>query len=253
MNGLIIIRDSANTGCVVPSDALTAISVASNTVVAKFNVVDHDSPTIDSITFTVDGTVDNAEHVCASDFAALCKSGRTVTLDDVTGDYAGMVNVSGITFSLNGVDSLPASRVFGSRTHATATVTLDDTDSGKVHTLNKADGIVVTLPNITAERVGQKYIFEVKADVTSNSYKIALDSGDVFRGMVRVVGTSDDFLDDIANPASDDFINMQAASTNATGGKVGTRIEVEFVEEGIALASGYTIGGNATAAAVFGS
>ena len=49
MNGLIIIRDTANTGCVVPSDALSAISVAANTVVAKFKVVDNDAPTIDTI------------------------------------------------------------------------------------------------------------------------------------------------------------------------------------------------------------
>lgn len=249
MNGLIIIRDTANTGCVVPSDALSAISVAANTVVAKFKVVDHDAPTIDTITFTVDGTVDNAEHLCAADFAALCNSGRTITLNDVTGDYAGMANVSGIAFSLNGADSLPASRVFGSRTHATATVTLDDTDSGKVHTFNRAAGVVITLPDVTAARVGQKYIFDVKADVTSNAYKIALDSGDVFRGMIYVKGAADDFLNEVADPSSDDFISMNGSTS---GGLIGTRIVVEFVEAGVALASGYAVG-SGTADAIFGS
>ena len=253
MNGLIVLKDTANTGCVVPSNALTSISVANNEVVANFNVIDTgDSPTVDSITFTVDGTVADAEHKVARDFADLCKSGRTIVLDDVNADYEGLADVSGVAFSLNGADSLPSSRVFGGRTHSTATVTLDDTDSGKVHTLNRAAGITVNLPDITASRIGQKYIFDVKADVTSNAYIIALNSGDVFRGMVKVVGGGDDFLHDIADPSSDDLITMSSASSNTTGGKVGTRIVVEFIEAGVALASGYTIGGG-TAAAVFGS
>ena len=253
MNGLIVLKDTANTGCVVPSETLTSISVADGSVVANFSAIDTgDTPTVDSITFTVDGTVDNAEHAVARDFADLCKSGRTIVLDDVNGDYEGLADVSGIAFSLNGADSLPSSRVFGSRTHSTATVNLDDTDSGKVHTLNKADGITVNLPDITAARIGQKYIFDVKANVTSNSYVIALNSGDVFRGMIKVVGGGDDFLHDIADGSSDDLITMNSASSNTTGGKIGTRIVVEFIEAGVALASGYTIGGG-TAAAVFGS
>ena len=236
MNGLIILKDTANTGCVVPSDALTSISVADGSVVANFSVIDDgDTPTIDSITFTVDGTVADAEHKVARGFADLCKSDRTIVLDDVNGDYAGLADVDGVAFSLNGADSLPSSRVFGSRT-VDASLTLGDTDSGKIITLNKATGLTVTLPDATAARVGQKYIIEVKTDLTSGNYVIACDSGDTFRGHVVILGSA--ALHDLA--ASSDATFTMNGTTQ--GGDIGTRIVCEIVEAGKVLISGFAAG-----------
>jgi len=64
-----------------------------------------------------------------------------------------------------------------------ATYAVTEAQSGTIFTLNKADGIVVTLPAATA---GLKYEFYVETALTSNNYTVnAASSADTLTGMLR--------------------------------------------------------------------
>tara|TARA_R110002020_G_scaffold52371_1_gene147234 strand:- start:391 stop:957 length:567 start_codon:yes stop_codon:yes gene_type:complete len=68
-------------------------------------------------------------------------------------------------------------------TAATYAVTTEQ--SGTIFTLNKADGIVVTLPAATA---GLKYEFYVETALTSNNYTVnSAGTGDTLTGFLRLI------------------------------------------------------------------
>ena len=102
--------------------------------------------------------------------------------------------------------------------------TLTDADSGKTFLLSKADGLTVTMPDSDAAAVGQVYTFIVKTAISSNAYKIGLDSGDFYTGVTT--GHTGSFA---ANGSSNDFFNMAGTTTGAIGGDV---IVLRYTEAG---------------------
>ena len=114
------------------------------------------------------------------------------------------------------------------RSLTAATVTLEDTDSGGIFTLNKADGIAVVLP--TAEP-GLEFEFYVETALTSGAYSVtAASSADVFTGKmlaidIAVKNSHIDLNDAVATlgwsiPAADDYILSTNKTT--TGGLAGS-------------------------------
>ena len=114
------------------------------------------------------------------------------------------------------------------RSLTSATVTLEDTDSGGIFTLNKADGVAVTLP--TAEP-GLEFEFYVETALTSNAYSVtAKTSADVFTGQLMMIdiavkNSHIDLNDSVATigwsiPAADDYILSTNKTT--TGGLAGS-------------------------------
>ncbi len=97
-----------------------------------------------------------------------------------------------------------------------ATATLGRNQSGSIVRLDRAAGIVITLP---AARAGLWYDFLVKTSVTSNAYAV------VAAGSTKVSGTLVASLDDTASKS---FVGNGSThvkvTTNGTttGGRVGT-------------------------------
>jgi len=94
--------------------------------------------------------------------------------------------------------------------------------SGVIYTLNKADGITVTLP---APAVGLQYTFYVGTTITSNSYKVITDAGTTFL-IGNVLSVDTDSSNALAafsgNGSTHVALTQAAASTNATGGIAGS-------------------------------
>lgn len=93
--------------------------------------------------------------------------------------------------------------------------------SGTIYTLNRAAGVVVTLP---APAVGLNYAFYIGTTVTSNSYKVITDAGTTLL-IGSVLGVDTDSSDALAawrgNGSTHIAVTQAAASTNATGGIAG--------------------------------
>lgn len=126
-----------------------------------------------------------------------------------------------------------------------ATYTLDANDSGSTILLDRAAGIVITLP---APATGRKYRFVVTTTVTSNAYKLstATQGTDFFRGPLLSDDTdsSDAIVGFPCNGTTHDNISM-AGST--TGGLVGTYINIEAVSSTVWQAEGIINGTGAVA------
>lgn len=127
-----------------------------------------------------------------------------------------------------------ASRVIRHTTGATRTLTA--AQSGTTVYLDKADGVVVTLP---ASAVGLTYRFVVVTSVTSNAYKLSTAT----QGTEFFDGTYNSLQD--AAVASSVFTGDGTTHDNfsmngtTTGGLVGTDIEVTCT-----VANKWTVSGN---------
>lgn len=113
--------------------------------------------------------------------------------------------------------------------------------SGTTYTFDKVDGIVVTLP---APVVGLTYDFVVKTTITSNSYKVITDAGTTF-----LAGS---ILGSVNNAASKSWVGdgtthlavtQAAASTNATGGIIGSWVRFTCITATIWNVVGMTVAG----------
>lgn len=103
-----------------------------------------------------------------------------------------------------------------------ATVTLTPQQSGAIVLMDKADGIVFTLP---APVVGLDFTFIVTVTITSNNYKVITNAGTVFMAGA-ILGNVDNTANKswVGNGTSHVAVTQAAASTNATGGILGSMI-----------------------------
>lgn len=139
-------------------------------------------------------------------------------------DVTGALTVS-TTTALSGAVTQKAAVISGSG----ATVTLTAAQSGSVVLMDRAAGIVFTLP---APAVGLFYDFHVTASVTAAAYKVITDAGTTL-----LIGSLMDIDTDssnavaawVANGTTHISVNMTAAATNALGGLIGTWIRFTCV------------------------
>ena len=128
-----------------------------------------------------------------------------------------------------------------------ATATLDAIDSGAVVLLDRAAGIVVTLPLAS---VGLTYDFLVTTSVTSNAYKIITGAATEFLlGDLTSVDTdtSNAVAKHTGNGTSHIAVNMTAASSNALGGLKGTHLKFTCLSSTLWMVEGVNQGGGTVA------
>lgn len=124
-------------------------------------------------------------------------------------------------------------------TASTLTATAD-LHAGKIVTLNRAAGIVVSLPAATG--TGHVYKFFVGTTVTSNVYRINALTTDIIQGGVSV-STDAAGVSILAIPTAD-YISMNGSTT---GGLIGTWIELTDVATGVWMCGGFVVSTGAEA------
>ncbi len=110
-----------------------------------------------------------------------------------------------------------------------ASVTLTQAQSGALCVFDKVDGALFTLPSPVA---GLYYDFIVTASVTSNSMKVITNAGTVFIvGTVTMVDSDTTFTGSAqsADGSTHVAVTMASASTNSTGGILGTRFRLTCI------------------------
>lgn len=119
-------------------------------------------------------------------------------------------------------DTLKSSPTAG--TAATLAITAAAHD-GKLIILNRAAGVVVTLPAATG--TGAVFRFSVAAAVTSNSYKIQVaDATDVMSGSIYVTDQAAGTGTEFSTVAASDTITMNGSTTGGLAGGILTLIDV---------------------------
>lgn len=154
--------------------------------------------------------------------------------------------ISGLTLKeiADKTNDLVDSLIHGVINVTTATKTLTAEDSGAIVTLNKADGIAVTLP---ACQVGLKFKVLVQTSVTSNAYSVATSAatelfcGGPITGLASGGATAFFFPADESN---DDTLSMNGTTT---GGLAGTILEFECISSTRWLVKGNNIGSGSLA------
>lgn len=102
-------------------------------------------------------------------------------------------------------------------------IALTEAQSGRVVLVDDAAGLDFTLPAVAAAQVGTHYLFLVTTTITSNSFRVTAQAGDVLVGALPI--TDFDTADKITNftPDGNDLILTCNGST--TGGKQGSWVE----------------------------
>lgn len=125
-----------------------------------------------------------------------------------------------------------------------ATQTLTADQSGSTVLLDRAAGIVVTLP---VAQVGVAFDFVVTVSVTSNAYKIITGAATelLIGGYTNVdTDTSNAVAVFTADGSTHIAVNMDSASSNAKGGLIGTKLtftclsSTKWMVEGIVQGAG---------------
>jgi hypothetical protein len=124
--------------------------------------------------------------------------------------------------------SAPLANIYDTGGAFATPVVLTAADSGRVILLDDAAGLDFTLPALTASNLGIRYRFLVTVTNTSNSYRITAQAGDLLRGAVLVVDTSDAYtapqaVADSPNESSHLVIDL---TSDATGGMLGGYLEL---------------------------
>lgn len=151
--------------------------------------------------------------------------GITTKLPLILSGTAATLAVGG-TSTFTGVATFTASPVFnGGRTinvvsGSGATVTLTTAQSGSLVLMDRAAGIVFTLP---APVAGLTFTFLTTVTVTSNTYKVITDAGTTFVAG-SLLASSDNLASKsfLGNGTSHLATIMNSASSNATGGIIGS-------------------------------
>jgi hypothetical protein len=99
-------------------------------------------------------------------------------------------------------------------------IVLTAANSGSIYLLDDAAGLDFTLPALAAADVGIEYTFFVTVTNTSNSYRFTAQAGDLMRGNVLVVDTSDAYtapqiVADGPNESSHLVIDLTSDATGA--------------------------------------
>lgn len=131
-----------------------------------------------------------------------------------------------------------------------ATASLSESDSGSQVLLDRAEGIVFTLPAGCA--IGTTYDFIATVSVTTNAYKIITGAGtELLIGGYTSVDT--DSSNAVAvftgNGSTHIALNMTAASTNALGGIQGTAVRFTKLTSTLWEVSGVVMCGGTPATA----
>lgn len=125
-----------------------------------------------------------------------------------------------------------------------ATATLSADDSGSTVLFDRAAGIVITLP---LAKVGTYYDFVVTTSVTTNSYKVITGAATEFLigGYTNVdTDTSNAVAVFTGNGSTHIAVTQAAASTNSTGGLIGSKLRftclsaTRWMVEGIVQGAG---------------
>lgn len=151
--------------------------------------------------------------------------GITTKLPVILSGTAATLAVGG-TSTFTGTATFTASPVFsGGRTVSVvsgsgATAGLTAAQSGSYVLMDRAAGIVFTLP---APVAGLNFTFLTTVTVTSNTYKVITDAGTTFAAG-SLLGSSDNLASKsfIGNGTSHIATIMNSASSNATGGIIGS-------------------------------
>lgn len=122
-----------------------------------------------------------------------------------------------------------------------ATVSLTSAQSGATVLMDKADGIVFTLP---APVVGLEFTFLVLTTITSNSYKVITSGASIFMAG-SILGSIDNTANKswVGNGSTHVAVTQAAASTNATGGIIGSMIKVTCISALQWNVTGMTVAG----------
>ena len=129
----------------------------------------------------------------------------------------------------------------------TAGITLDGTDGGVIH-IADSDACAIVLPEITAALDGLEYKFIMAVDAGGSITITSTDqAGDYYQGTIAVhsVDADDGFA---ANGSSNNIITMNAT---ATGGLLGSEVNLRAVFGVGWLAWGNVLGTNTTGATPF--
>ena len=125
--------------------------------------------------------------------------------------------------------------------HTTATLTLNaDSHAGNVVTLNKADGVTVTLPASSGK--GDVYTVFVGTTLTSNGVIQVANSTDIIQGGVSI--STDAAGVTHLTAATTDTITMNGSTT---GGLKGSYVRVTDVSSGIWMLEGFLVSTGAEA------
>lgn len=124
-------------------------------------------------------------------------------------------------------------------TTATLTVTAA-THGGRVVSLNKADGITITLPAATG--TGTRYFFGVTTTLTSDGVIQVANATDVINGGVIVATDTSGLV--VPTAATSDTITMNGTTT---GGIKGSNLILTDVASGLFTVSGFLVASGAEA------
>lgn len=157
---------------------------------------------------------------------------------------AATLSVGG-TSTFTGVATFTASPVFsGGRTvnvvsGSGATATLTTAQSGSYVLMDRAAGIVFTLP---APVAGLNFTFLTTTTVTSNTYKVITDAGTTF-ATGSLLASSDNLASKsfLGNGTSHIATIMNSASSNATGGIIGSVQEWRCVSATLWVVTGIIV------------
>lgn len=127
-----------------------------------------------------------------------------------------------------------------------ATVTLLASQSGQTVLMDRAAGIVFTLPAPASGSgaiagIGMKFRFLVTVSVSSNAYSIATSSGTIFLAgsIQQIIDASAVSEGQVADGSTTTTLAMNGGTT---GGLIGTVIEVECVSATVWMVSGTLVG-----------
>lgn len=158
---MIIVKTASNAGAVFKSTDFESMNIAATAVTANFSTVDSgDTPTRDSILLNCTA---GTEHEVARGLADLIKSERTVILDDVNDDFAGLADVTSLSVTLNGVPAVRDFHVIDNDSD----FTLSAADSGAYVAVRSGNDISLPTP-----QVGLKYTFFTAEDIVTDSATI---------------------------------------------------------------------------------
>ena len=160
---MIIVKTASNAGAVFNSRDFESMNIAATLVTANFRTVDSgDTPTRDALALNCTA---GKEHEVARGLADLIKSERTVVLDDVNDDFAGLSDVTSVNAAtINGVPAVSGFHVVDKDTD----FTLSAADSGALVAVRSGNDIKLPTP-----AVGLNYTFFAAEDIVTDNATIA--------------------------------------------------------------------------------
>lgn len=127
-----------------------------------------------------------------------------------------------------------------------ATRTLLASESGALVLLDKADGIVLTLP---AASVGLTFELQVLTTLTSNAYKIITSAGTIFL-TGGYISCDTDTTNAVAIFTGNGSTHVSISSNGSTtGGLIGTRLKLTCISATLWLVEGIMMGSGSVATA----